>query len=228
MQFYEYHVHPEVDMENVLSKLEILGWKGVCFVCRSVDDIEKYKNLLKSFKTHMDVSFGYKIETENPKNVVKIAKSVRKKVEIILVHGGKLDINRVACETPEIDILTHPELGRQDGGIDYVMANLAKENNVAIEFNFRNLLLSYKKRRAEIFSYMLENAKIVKKVKAPFVITSGALEAYDLRSPYDLLSFAKTLGFSQKDAKLALSNNIIEENRRRLSGKWIMPGVEKE
>jgi len=228
MNFYEYHVHSEVDLEGVLKTLENLGWTGACFVCKSLEAIAELRASLAKAKTSLDVSLGYKIETVQPENIPRIARSVRKRVEIILVHGGDLEINRKACETAEIDILAHPELGRNDNGLDHVMAKLAKENKVAIEFNMRPLLLSYKKTRSDIFSRMLDNAKLVRKYKAPFVLTSGAVEPYDLRSPSEMLSLAKLLGLDLKRAKLGLSAKMLAENRKRLGSKWVMPGVEIE
>ena len=144
----------------------------------------------------------------------------------ILVFGGDPEINRAACETPEVDVLAHPELG-ENNGLDHVMARKAKENGVAIEFNFRQLLVNYKKSRSECFSRMLENAKLVKKYRTPFVLTSGALSPWDLRGPPELASFGRLLGFSDPEIRKALEGGRIAENRKRLGSGWIMPGVEK-
>jgi len=228
MIFYEYHLHPEIDLEGMLKTSEKLGWKGVCLVCKSLESMEELKKRLLNMRPANDVFFGYRIETNQPENVQKTARKMRKRVEIIIVQGGDIEVNRAACETSEIDILSHPEMGRKDSGLDYVMAKLAKGNNVAIEFNFRNVLFSSKKTRSDILSSMLENAKLVRKYKTPFVLTSGALEPYDLRSPSELISFGRILGLNTKDIKENLSDRIIRENRKRLGGKWIMPGVEIE
>lgn len=227
MNFYEYHSHPEVDAEGMLSMLEKMGWKGACFACRSLELVEQAKKIIEKAKGGLDVSFGIKIESP-PEHIPRIAQGMRKKVEMVFVHGGDLDVNRRACETPEVDILAHPEAGRNDGGLDHVMAKMAKKNNVAIEFNFRNLLLSCKKTRSEIFSGMLANAELVRKYRTPFVLTSGAVEPYDLRSPSEMLSFASLLGLNLRDAKISLSDRMLKENRKRLGGKWVMPGVELE
>lgn len=177
-------------------------------------------------KANIDIAFAYKIRTNRPGEIPKLAKRVRNKTELVLVYGGNLEINRKACETPEIDVLTHPELGRNDPGIDRTMANLAKKNSVSVEFNFRSLLLSYGKSRSDVFSNLLNGAKIVKKAKAPFVLTSGALDPHDLRSPSELISFGRILGFNPRDIKTSLSGGMLEENRKRLGKKWVMPGVE--
>ena len=228
MNFYEYHVHPEIDLEGMVEILRKLGWSGACFVCESFEMIRETRKKLENIETNLDIAFGYKIKTEKTNNIPKLARKFRKRVELILVHGGDIEINRKACETPEVDILAHPELGRNDSGLDYVMAKFAKENHVAIEFNFRSLLMSYKKSRSDVFARMLENAKLVKKYKTPFVITSGALEPWDARSPSEMTAFGKILGLNPRDIKANLSGARIEENRKRLSGKWVMPGVEVE
>jgi len=226
MSFFEYHVHPEVDPGGMASTLKTLGWNGACFICKSLEEAEMFKKKLG--KTGLDVAFGCKIETKDPNSIPRIARKIRKRAEIILVHGGDLEINRKACETPEIDILAHPELGRNDPGLDYVMARLAKKNNVAIEFNFRGLLVSYKKSRSDVFSAMLENAKLVRKYKVPFIMTSGAIEHHGLRSPSELIAMGRVLGLESNFIKNSLSPVMLKENRKRLGIKWIMPGVELE
>lgn len=226
MRFYEYHVHPEVDLEGMLAFLEKLGWKGCCLVCDKEGDIREYRK--KARNSNLDVFFGYMIRAGSPHKIAREARRMRKKAEIVLVHGGSLEINRKACETPEVDVLAHPELERRDSGFDSVMAKLVRENNVSIEFNFRNLLQSYDKSRSDVFSNMLENAKLVRKYKAPYILTSGAVEPYGVRSPSDLLSFGNVLGLPPKTSKKSLSPGIIMENRKRLGKKWIMPGVELE
>ena len=75
---------------------------------------------------------------------------------------------------------------------------------------------------------MLETAKLVKKFRAPFVLTSGAMSEWDLRSPSEFYSFGKVLGFDPSGIRTNLSDKIVEENRKRLGDKWIMPGVEVE
>lgn len=228
MNFYEYHLHAEIDLDGMLSTLPKLGWSGACLVFKTIEQMEQARKLMQGKHPGIAISYGHKIETPQPEHVQRIARKLRKSTELIFVHGGDIEVNRKACETPEVDVLSHPEQGRNDGGLDHVMVRLAKENNVAIEFNFRSLLLPSRKSRSDVFSRMLDNAALVRKYKAPFVLTSGAVEPYDLRSPSELMSFAKLLGLDPKRAKFALSPKMLEENRKRLGKNWIMPGVEIE
>lgn len=227
MRFYDLHVHPEVELIKVLAFAEKLGWNGLCLIYKDINELEDARKALKSVKK-LDISFGIKLEPKRPDDIRRNVEKFRKKVEMILVHGGDLEINRKACETPGVDILCHPELGREDSGIDHVMAKLAKKNFVAIEFNFRELLMSYAESRSKYFSNLETNARLVKKYNVPFVLTSGAVSCWDLRAPSELTSLGKLLGFDGKEVKNALSGWILENNRKKLSGKWVMPGVEVE
>jgi RNase P/RNase MRP subunit p30 len=54
------------------------------------------------------------------------------------------------------------------------------------------------------------------------------MDPYDIRAPADIVSFGRVLGFRDPAIKAAMSDSVLKENRKRLSGKWIMPGVELE
>ncbi len=227
MKFYDMHVHPEVELIKVLAFAEKLGWNGLCLIYNDIKELEEARMALKSVK-HIDISFGVKLEPKRANDIPVMVERVRKRAEMVLVYGGDLEINRKACETAGVDILCHPELGREDSGLDHIMAKLAKKNFVAIEFNFRQLLMLYSQNRSKYFSNMEINAKLVQKYNVPFVLTSGAVSCWDLRAPSELSSLGKLLGFDGKEVKNALSGWILENNRKRLSGKWVMPGVELE
>ena len=218
MKFYDYCLIAEDGIEAIMKKAIELGWNGLCILN------EKKKNLPLKKIDKIDVVRGLLIETNKAKDVGKEAANNRKLFEIIAARGVNEEVNRMAVETPEIDIL----LPAPDAKIDYVMVKLAKKNNVAIGFEFRLLLQSSGEERGRIFSRMLETAKLVKKFRAPFVLTSGAMSDWDLRSPSELYSFGKVLGFDPSGIRTNLSDKIVEENRKRLGDKWVMPGVEVE
>ena len=71
---------------------------------------------------------------------MKLVKKYRNKVDVVLVEGGIIKINRTALEMHDVDILSSPELNRRDCGIDHVLARLGSSHRVAIELNFKNLM----------------------------------------------------------------------------------------
>ena len=224
MNFYDYHLHSE-NIQETVEVAKKLGLSGLCFVINwtNKDDLEAFKAKLP--KENIDLFLGVELH-EKAGNVSIIARKLRKDVDVILVHGGDLEVNRTAVETPEVDILLHPEMERDDQGLDHVMVRLAKENNVAIDFAFNDVMYSYDKTRVRVLSNLIKNAALVKKYKAPFVLTSGGYSSWDLRSPSELISFGKVMGFESPQIKSALSDWLVKENRKRLEGKWIQPGVE--
>ncbi len=177
-------------------------------------------------QTGIDISRGILL-SGSPGDIRKRAKAMRRKVELIVAKGGNEDVNRAILETPEIDILSEHLVGGRCG-INHVLARLAAKNSVYIEFDFSLLLDTYKRHRSGLVSGFLETAKFVKKYRAPFVLTSAAASPWELRSPSELIAFGRFLGFADPQIKKALSGGIVKENRKRLSGKWVMPGVEIE
>ncbi len=224
---YDYHCHFE-NLEGGVKIAKSLGLGGVCLTLNWTNEasLNQFLANVEKIKTKdFDIAIAVELEGK-PNQVRELAKRLRKSVEIISVHGGDSEVNRMAVETPEIDILLHPELKREDSGFDHVMAKLAKENNVAIEFCLSDLVYTYKKPRADILKNLLYNAKLVRKFKTPFVLTSGAFSEWNLRAPSELISFGRILGFSDTQISHALLGHMIRENRKRLDRKFVIPGVE--
>jgi ribonuclease P/MRP protein subunit RPP1 len=235
MQAFDMHVHSAFSggissLEELASTAKILGYRGICFVAYPLS--KKEEEILKAEIERVRKEFGIEIylgfEARNVKELKMLAKR-RKEFDVLLARGGDLKLNRVACETPEVDILTHPEFGRNDCGFNHVLARLAAENNVAIELNFREILVSSKASRAKVLSHIQKNLMLAKKFNAPIIICSGAISHFEMRDPYCLISMATQLGLELKEAKNAITKvpqKIIEEIRKRRDEKWIMPGVE--
>lgn len=224
--FYDLHVQGEV--EKVVEMARRLGFSGIGLTVpwgnrAAVQEIHARAKSLRG----VDVAVGIEL-AGNPSEIVRIAKSARRQVELILVRGGTEEINRAALETPEVDILVNPKLENGGCGINHILAKLGAKNNVAIAFDFWEILQSYKKTRSQILSCYLETAKFVRKYKCPFFLSAGAMNEWDMRGPSELIAFGKFLGFDEKQCRKALSGFPLFENRKRLGGKWIMPGVEVE
>ncbi|MFC2144012.1 RNase P subunit p30 family protein [Candidatus Aenigmatarchaeota archaeon] len=220
--------------ENHKETIDIarrLGFSGVGLIVpystNYMREISDLKESIKKIKPVIDVAFGVEINPAGSgkmKDVRKIAKTVRKDIEIVMVRGGDANADRLALETPEVDIITH----HKDMRINQVLAKLSAKNNVSVGFLFSDLLLSYKRTRISLFSDMIRDARVLKKYKAPFILSSGSLSEWDLRSPSDMLAFGRLLGYQDNMIKKSLSDGILKENRKRLGKKWVMPGVEIE
>jgi ribonuclease P/MRP protein subunit RPP1 len=236
MRFYDLHVHSafsggESSVQQLAETAKFLGYKGFCFSTyfEGPDHAKMLRVELEkvSKKVGIDIYLGF--EAREPKEVEKL-RQMRRKFDVFLVRGGDLEMNRLAVETPEVDILTHPESGRTDSGMNDVLFRMAAKNNVAIEINFREILNTSKSGRARLMRNVSENVRMARRVKAPLIVCSGALSHWEMKDPLVLTSFAHILGLEMKEAKAALSSvpeAIIRESEKRKSDRWVMPGVEE-
>lgn len=139
--------------------------------------------------------------------------------ELVIVTAPTKDAARRAMETPLVDVVFADE-------VDDVMVKLAKRNKVAIGFDFSRVLHAHRVKRGAVLASYEATARLVRKFDAPFVLTSGARSAWDLRSPSDLAAFGRLLGLADPAVRVALSGSLLRETRKKLSGKLLIPGVE--
>lgn len=132
--------------------------------------------------------------------------------DIIVVHGGKLEINRAAAQDSRVGILAHPWLGRRDSGVDAVVAREAAKNGVAIELCFRHLLAQ--EHRIRVLSSIRRILRLWEKYKFRLVVTSGARSRYELRSRYEIRALLHLLGLGEGAVEeiMCTPQEIIEES----------------
>lgn len=234
MRTFDLHIHSafsegESTIEQLAKRAKELGYSGICFseYYEGRAQLEKLKAEIAKAqqKTKIEILLGF--EARNTHELKRLG-SIKRMFNVLLARGGDLRMNRVAVETKEVDILTHPEHGRYDCGMNHVMAKLAKKNNVAIEINFREILTSTKKTRSRILASMCDNIALAKKYKMPIILCSGAISHWELHDPLCMSSMAVQLGMTLKQAKESVSKvpeSIVKRAKERKSEKWIMPGV---
>lgn len=222
MPFYDLHVHTalsigENSVDEVVETAKKLGIIGLGIVRYYTGRIEKLAE-----RKDIDLVSAVMIKPGSKEELDELAKKVRNKVEVLMVHGGDYDINRAACENSMIDILCHPELGRRDSGLDHICVKSAQENNVAIEINFREILESYKRQRVYTLSAMKRNIKLCKKYNADIITTSGAVTKWSMRGGRELAAMTHLLGLDLGKAILSVSTipmEIVRRNREKLANK---------
>ena len=194
--------------EEGIQFLKEMGWYGSIAVQNHHEYDKKRFETVKRYGDDygLKVYSGIKIVSKSSNEVIKLVKKYRNKVDIILVEGGIIKINRTALEMHDVDILSTPELERRDCGIDHVLARLGSSHRVAIELNFKNLVNKKYYDRARCLWVFRRNLLFAKKYNTPVVISSNAKSIYDIKSPKDLRSFLNTL----TDADALYSKNILE------------------
>jgi len=234
MKFFDMHIHTkfsegESTVEEIAQMAKRLGLAGVCLVyyINKFKEREELEAELKEVEKRYDIKLFMGFKARNLKELRFLVEK-RREYDFLFVKGGDLKLNRKAVETPEVDILTHPEFERFDSGLNHIMVKLAKKNNVAIEFNFREVMTTSKVTRSNILKHLRLNMMLCKKYGTPIVITSGAVSHWEMKDPLVLSSFGILLGLDIKDAKRALSETpmkMIKMVRERRSKRWIRPGV---
>lgn len=236
MAYYDLHVHSafsegESSLEDLANRAKILGYQGICYSSyyKGKDNIEELNKKIKDVSGQTKIEIFSGIEARNVNELNKLVK-MRREFDILLARGSDINFNRKAVETAEVDILTHPEFGRKDSGLNHIMMKIATKNNVAIEINFREILLSSKASRSHILRNITTNVSLCKKYKTPIVICSGAISQWQMKDPIVLQSLGSMLGLELGETKKCLTEiplNITNTIRERRSEKWIMPGVKE-
>lgn len=234
MRYFDLHIHSafsggESSIEQLASTAKELGYAGICFseYFQNEQRLKELKEEIEKVSRKIGIEIYLGFEARNAKELHHLLNR-RKMFDILLVHGGDLEMNRLACETPEVDILTHPENRRTDSGLNHVLVKMAAENNVAIEVNFREILLTNKRTRSMVDKFIVQNIKLAKKFHAPLILCSGGVSHFELRDPLTLISMANQFGLGLKEAKECISKvpeNIVKQFKERKSDKWVMPGV---
>jgi len=236
MKFYDLHVKSNLSGgENTINELvkfaESLGYSGIviCERYQGMEKLNELKKIISDLETNIEVYSGVYIQAKNPNELREIISKVRNKVLIVTVSGGDYHINRDACDDSRVDVLTHPELGRYDSGLDQPCLEAAARNNVTIEINLREILYTFRKPRSYVFNHIIKNIRLCDHFKTPMIISSGAQSIWDMRAPREMVSMANVLGLDLGKAFAAVTSipqQIIEENKKTLEGKRITEGVE--
>ncbi len=217
------------DNNLIMAKqASIYGWKHINFsyTQNEYDDALSFKNDLKdNLKDVIDVDYTLLIKSNNPSEIRKTVRKYRKKSSCISVLGGDLKINRTSLENIQIDVLSKPYLKRYDSGLNHVLAKEAKDNNVAIEIVFSDILKSYLAHRSKILANLRDIYKLYRKYDFPLILSSGAESVFDLRTVKDFEAVFTQSGLSDLEVKNSFKTaaNILEFNKDRKN--MILSGV---
>jgi RNase P/RNase MRP subunit p30 len=139
-------------------------------------------------------------------SLAKLRDEVKKCKGEAVVLGGNDKLNRLALEIKKIDVLLSPEANDKEDNVHYrksglnqVLCKLAKQNDIAIGFDFARLLRSQGKERGKILGKMFFNYKICKKYGVKMVFSSFAKDKFELRNGDSMRVFERILEKYAKD-----------------------------
>jgi len=138
---------------------------------------------------------------------VKIKGNIHHIPFLIMVHGGKKEINRSAVQKEKVDILCHP--GKGEGYFTKAVAKKATKNNVGIELNYREYLHSdnkdkHKKRIAKIMDIAYrEHTKVF--------LNSAAISHDDIVHIQDLIAYGNSIHPHLVEQSLRNTISLVEQ-----------------
>jgi RNase P/RNase MRP subunit p30 len=130
----------------------------------------------------------------------KLANEIKKEEGRVIVLGGDEKINRKTLENKKVDILLSPERNNKEdslhyrkSGLNQVLCKLARQNDVAVGFDFSRLLNSEGRKRRKILGRMMFNYKLCRKYKVRMVFSTFAKDKFELRSNDSMRVFERIL-----------------------------------
>ena len=228
--YYDLHLKFNNNLEKLLNESRRLGFSGVAVIQSSKKFNKDYLHNFRDFQVakQMEIYSGVEIVPKNVNDLKKKISSFRKKVDILIVQGGTVKINRAACEDPRVDIISQPNNKRRDCGLNHILSKEAAKNQVALEISLNSIIQSRYSYRSKLFSHYRDILKLHEKFKFPLIITSGARSIYDLRKPKDIISLTQCFGMKKHDSLNSLTSspaNILK--RSKIRSEMIVNGVRK-
>ena len=189
-------------MGSYYSAIDLRGYPSSYFsktaLVKQVN-ASNYKDILGSFEKikSEDTLFGIEIddESKNAKKIIRKAEGI----DIIIFKSRDSKENREALKIKEITLISNPD------NLDSVCFDLARENSIGFEINLQDFFSSQRYRRVKTLEVYKELLKAYRKFLFPIVLTSGARDSHELKTPLTLLSFGCILGMDIREAKGAIT-----------------------
>jgi len=219
------HAHPDGDatVSRFARTAARQGYEGIVVRTRDAEfDAEAVRE-----EYGVDVVDGAEVRERDPGSAGGAVGNFRPDVTVLLVRGGDDAINRFAVEADRADVLTRPMADR--GGFNHVLAKAAARHGTYVEFDFGPVLRKRGGDRVRALSNLRKLREIVAHYETPFVVSANATSHLELRAPRELIAVGEAVGFSAAavESGLAAWAEIVGRTRKRRSGEFIAPGVER-
>ena len=189
-------------MGSYYSAIDLRGYPSSYFsktaLVKQVN-INNFKDILESFDKNKSENtlFGIEIDDES-KNVKKIIRKAEG-IDVIIFKSRDSKENREVLKIKEITLISNPD------NLDSVCFDLARENSIGFEINLQDYINNQRYRRVKNLETYRELLKAYRKFLFPIVLTSGARDSHELKTPLTLVSFGCILGMDIREAKGAIT-----------------------
>ncbi|MDO5826077.1 MAG: hypothetical protein BZ137_07895 [Methanosphaera sp. rholeuAM130] len=208
--FYDFNIQAN---EEVIETLENFGFRGACIFYDSTlldnnkEDVLNEFDMLKE-STKMELYHGVFINETNPQLLTKNVLRYHQKSDIIMANGGRENINRTACQMPQIDIINEPYTSNNHSGINHILARMLVENNITINISYRSILNNRGYYKSKLLSQINQLFTLQEKYSFNTIITSGSKSFYDVKSVDAMLMLGGLFDTDKKTIEDSLSTNV--------------------
>lgn len=177
---------------DLSKQAQLLNHTSITFLkpFKSLKEVNQYAATLSKLKLPIEAEIGLLIQPTKASEL-QLAQKLKSFVKLIIaISDGSEIINRAILETPSIDIVFNlsSATGRDHthyrrGGVNQVLAKLARDNQIAYGLAFERLLTETGWRRVRLLGRWLFNAIIFRKYNVPVKVFSLASKPENIRSP---------------------------------------------
>ncbi|MBS3104706.1 hypothetical protein J4234_00445 [Candidatus Woesearchaeota archaeon] len=159
------------------------------------NEMQEKLNSIKNKKINLQIGF-----IVNQKNINKAFKTSK------MLVAKSSDNDRLLIESKKIKLIYGFEetykkdfLHQRASGLNHIICELARKNNVAIGFSYSSLF--NKNNQALIMGRMMQNIALCQKYKVKTIIGSFSEKPFDMRQHHDVMSLFTVLGMNGKTTK---------------------------
>ncbi|MBN2229816.1 MAG: hypothetical protein JW779_09510 [Candidatus Thorarchaeota archaeon] len=160
-------------------------------------------------------------------SIRKQIENTRKHTILLSVQLGSIELTNWVVEDQRVDILTVDPA--RDSHLRDSTAHIAAMASTFLEIQFAPLLQTNGLNRSKILKIYREAVSVAVTAGMGVIISSGASQPIELRSPIAMIHIGMLLGLDRTDAEKAIQEypaTIIERNMKKLDSDLVQTGVE--
>ena len=159
------------------------------------DEFTQKNQKISNLRENKNISLetGFLINQKNSNQAAKLSKLLVAKSsenDRFFVESKKI---RLIYGFEEVDKKDY--LHQRASGLNHILCEIAKKNNVAIGFSYSSLFNKNKSISSILIGRMMQNIQLCRKYKCEVTIASFAENSFHLRAPHDIKSLFSLLGF---------------------------------
>lgn len=128
------------------------------------------------------------ISSINLNEIRKQADKLAKEKKQVIVLGRDIEFNRKVLEMKRVNMLVlqhksgKDKLKQRDSGLNEILCNIARKNNISLGIDFPEFLNSEGKERAKMLGRLIQNLKLMKKAGNSIILLNKPEDKRSLQS----------------------------------------------